>query len=346
MTFDTDLATTIDNFISENLAAVQANREYDNLRREFIITLTGTSGTANINVDGTDYLATFNTDLATTASDFVATHEANLNTAGFDVIYRGDTVRIKKKTDAAFTATITNASGDLDGTPVLTLRIESLLNDQLSTITSFANATGDLAGTPQDAITASQFHALNLLDGGTQRGHTCMGIVLGADTGWRNSQLKFQDVVVNIYKYKGFGFMFYPDVDETAGKEGWFSLDGVYVRDLSTGSGDNATVGLILAGNTALSNPKILDVNKFETTCDTAIVTLADYPYPPVHAPMISTINRLHKRKSQDNFVATGPPAGSNDVTEGYSVGSLWYDTVGTTLYHCINATATAAVWV
>ena len=42
------------------------------------LTLTGTSGTANIIVNGNTYLATFNTDLPTTASDFVTAYASEL----------------------------------------------------------------------------------------------------------------------------------------------------------------------------------------------------------------------------------------------------------------------------
>ena len=43
------------------------------------IILSGSLGSANINLDGIDYLATFNTSLYQTAVDFVTTHEAALN---------------------------------------------------------------------------------------------------------------------------------------------------------------------------------------------------------------------------------------------------------------------------
>src|SRR5699024_4611176 len=45
------------------------------------VTVTGTSGAANITIDGTDYLARFGTDLATTAANFVTTHAADSQAA-------------------------------------------------------------------------------------------------------------------------------------------------------------------------------------------------------------------------------------------------------------------------
>ena len=53
------------------------------------ITLTGTNGTANINLDGVDYLASFNSSLYQTAVDFVATHQAALNSANIRVFALG-----------------------------------------------------------------------------------------------------------------------------------------------------------------------------------------------------------------------------------------------------------------
>lgn len=49
----------------ENVVAVKGKKT---------ITITGTSGTANIPINGVNYLATFDTDLTTTAANFVTTH--------------------------------------------------------------------------------------------------------------------------------------------------------------------------------------------------------------------------------------------------------------------------------
>lgn len=77
-------------------------------------TLTGTSGTANINVNGTDYLATFNTDLATTASDFDDTHSAALTAAGVEVADAGAVLTFTS--EDPISVSVTNATGDLAGT--------------------------------------------------------------------------------------------------------------------------------------------------------------------------------------------------------------------------------------
>jgi hypothetical protein len=87
------------------------------------LTLTGTSGTGNINVDGVDYLATFNTDLTTTASDFVTAHASVL--AG---LFRGlvvtssgaDLIFVSSDPGQAHTITFTNVTLTLAGSIVET----------------------------------------------------------------------------------------------------------------------------------------------------------------------------------------------------------------------------------
>ena len=78
-----------------------------------LATITGTSGTANLTVNGVAYLATFDTDLDETAEDFVASHRAALLLRGITVAAVGsvkqvDTVTV---TGASGTATIAAAGG-------------------------------------------------------------------------------------------------------------------------------------------------------------------------------------------------------------------------------------------
>jgi hypothetical protein len=84
------------------------------------ITLTGTGGTANITIAGVNYLATFNTDLTTTASDFVTSHAAAILAATGQVVTSSGAVisflgfgdRVK----------IANATDDLAGTMTVDIR--------------------------------------------------------------------------------------------------------------------------------------------------------------------------------------------------------------------------------
>ena len=47
----------------------------------------------------------------------------------------------------------------------------------------------------------------------------------------------------------------------------------------------------------------------------------------------------------QCNFGAAVAPAVGNDDTEGYSVGSMWYDTTADDAFTCLDAATGAAVW-
>lgn len=93
------------------------------------VTLTGTSGTANITLEGVDYLATFNSDLDTTAADFVSTHGATI------LADHGVTVSTTATDDVIFTATngnfvsptIANATGDLAGSVAATTAAGNLV---------------------------------------------------------------------------------------------------------------------------------------------------------------------------------------------------------------------------
>lgn len=85
-------------------------------------TLTGTSGTANLTINGVAYLATFTTNLTTSAANFVTTHAATLlaldivvTSSGADVIFTSNVA------GQPFSAvTVANVSGDLSATIVAT----------------------------------------------------------------------------------------------------------------------------------------------------------------------------------------------------------------------------------
>ena len=85
------------------------------------ITLSGTGGTANINVNGINYLATFTTNLFTTAQNWVTANQAAMNALGINVFALGSgadgRIRFSRSTNLILdTITITNVSGTLNGT--------------------------------------------------------------------------------------------------------------------------------------------------------------------------------------------------------------------------------------
>ena len=77
------------------------------------ITLTGTSGTANITINGVVYLATFASTLTVTAAAFVTSHKVALKALNISVTSNGAQLRIQGANPA--TLVIANVSGDLAG---------------------------------------------------------------------------------------------------------------------------------------------------------------------------------------------------------------------------------------
>lgn len=49
---------------------------------------------------------------------------------------------------------------------------------------------------------------------------------------------------------------------------------------------------------------------------------------------------------AQNNYAATTAPGVGDDSDDGYSIGSQWYDGTNDNMYHCLDATVGAAVWV
>jgi hypothetical protein len=108
----TPTADQVKHVVMNNSAVAQVN----------IITLTGTSGTANIAVKGVTSLATFDTDLRTTATNFVTAYAAAylavglvLTSSGAGLIFTANVAGV-----AFDDGTVTNATGDLAGGSVAT----------------------------------------------------------------------------------------------------------------------------------------------------------------------------------------------------------------------------------
>lgn len=83
------------------------------------VALAGTSGTANVTVDGVDYLATFTTNISTSADNFVTSHAAALSTAGITVTHPNADGVLVFTADvdgvAFYISVVSNVSGDLAG---------------------------------------------------------------------------------------------------------------------------------------------------------------------------------------------------------------------------------------
>ena len=113
--------TFFDNIADRTSGGTTTYDQYD-IAFSISITLSGTGGTANINVNGTNYLATFNTNLATTAQDFVTTHgaailsDANIRTYALGTDGDGRIRFANDSSDVVLNAiTITNVTPNLNG---------------------------------------------------------------------------------------------------------------------------------------------------------------------------------------------------------------------------------------
>lgn len=81
------------------------------------VTLSGSSGTANITIGGTDYLATYTTSQTVTAQNFVTAHAAAINTAtGGTLTSSGNVITLTDATTGFPAMLIANVSGNLNGT--------------------------------------------------------------------------------------------------------------------------------------------------------------------------------------------------------------------------------------
>lgn len=80
------------------------------------ITLTGTSGGANITIGGTNYAATFATDLTTTASNFITSHAADiLKDHRVTVTSNGAIITLAYEVPYTPTVAVATSSGNLSG---------------------------------------------------------------------------------------------------------------------------------------------------------------------------------------------------------------------------------------
>jgi hypothetical protein len=115
---DTEFQFVVNNSVIQNISAILISTEYPSLtgNSSRAVTLTGTSGTANITVGGVDYLATFTTDLTTSANNFVTSHSAALLALGITVTANSGALTFVAATETFPTIARTNVSGDLSAT--------------------------------------------------------------------------------------------------------------------------------------------------------------------------------------------------------------------------------------
>lgn len=107
------------------------------------VILTGTSGTANVTVGGVTRLATFNTNLNTTAADFVTAHTAAYDAAGITLSSStaADPGRIyfvgKTRGDQYANGSTVNVSGDLAAGAHVRTHIDYKVSKAVNVVTMF-----------------------------------------------------------------------------------------------------------------------------------------------------------------------------------------------------------------
>lgn len=105
------------------------------------ITFTGTSGTANVNIGGVDYLATFASDLSTTSANFVTAHASAVATAtGGTLTLVANKPVFTVDTDDYVTVTVTNATTNLAGT--VATAVTDVLLESLACQTTYQITVG------------------------------------------------------------------------------------------------------------------------------------------------------------------------------------------------------------
>lgn len=116
---DTSFQFVVNNYVIQDVSAILLSTEYaaaDEKLSQQPFTLTGTSGTANITVGGVNYLATFTTNLTTSANDFVTSHATALLARGIKVTASSGVLTFVAPTATFPVIATTNVSGNLNAT--------------------------------------------------------------------------------------------------------------------------------------------------------------------------------------------------------------------------------------
>lgn len=291
----TDLEHSIANWVNENYTEL-AKSKYGRIRlsSKAEVDLSGTTGTANITITvatlgaavedaGSALLATFNTDLNTTASDFVTSHSAALTARGVTVIAKDDKlIFTANNKDVAINASIANASGDLTGVVSHGVEIRSDFNDQIDV--SIANVSGDFAGSVTEDYSAAEL--VELLASSTYRSFGYMAYNdahyhAGGGNSGRARNVTLKNCTIKIYKKKGVGAKVISRVEENlADRIGFTKFDNLYIIDLS---GAANTTALVHGRLTALAQAKSLIVDGLHWSTDAGIVQIGDASYSAIN---------------------------------------------------------------
>jgi hypothetical protein len=117
---------------------------------------------------------------------------------------------------------------------------------------------------------------------------------------------------------------------------------------MATNLRSNDTIQVrIPQGGGSVRDVPLSELNEYISTEEAAdITTLETYVGTYAGKNDISTdLATVYAQYHLDKYDGTDAPGATDDSTEGYSVGSKWYDAVGGEWYVCTDATEDAATW-
>ncbi len=134
-------------------------------------------------------------------------------------------------------------------------------------------------------------------------------------------------------------------------------IDGTTVLfnsvDVTTDSGwtdlENGKAGFTVDMNTSelqtyLSDSKVKSICiAIKDTTDNEMLSVDELPI--WHPVILSDDDSPTAASKKQNFAATAAPTVTDDSSDGYDVGSTWWDITNDKVYGCIDATEGAAVW-
>jgi hypothetical protein len=121
--------------------------------------------------------------------------------------------------------------------------------------------------------------------------------------------------------------------------------------DIGGGQGTTVVTDLQTAYNASIDPEIVTDVTRGALTAkegtadDTQNVIEVQNNAGTVTARITGEGNVLSNNVKKANYSAVTAPTATDDSAAGYEVGSVWIDTATDTVYTCVDATATAAVW-
>jgi hypothetical protein len=115
---DGSFVFTVNNNLVQDMTAILISSEYPATTGTTTrtATLTGSSGTANVTIDGVDYLATFATSLTVTAANWITANATALLALGYTATSNAAIITISALTVDFPTVAVTNVTGNLAGT--------------------------------------------------------------------------------------------------------------------------------------------------------------------------------------------------------------------------------------